>query len=186
MPVRAVDARDDLSAYLWLGVRRGTLFGIPRERWAEVVGAPGATYLVLATPHPLSPIELLPALRSRAGRQAGIAPLARVRRAGGTAYVFSNDPSRAGAMADVPLHASPQALLLWFDRTRPRQGAGARLLEVQPVIPRQADGARALARALGDEACFRPLREGGRDVIAIEARDGEEPQDDCLDPAELP
>jgi hypothetical protein len=183
LPVRPVDPRRDLSDYLWLGVRRGTLFGIARDRWAEVVGAEGASYLVFTTPHALSPVELVPALRGRAGREAGIRQFARIRRPGGVTYVFSNDPAQAGTMPDAPLHASPEALLLWLDRARPRQGAVERLLAETPVFPVESTGAGALARHLGGAACFRSDEEGGRGVLVIEAEDR---QDDCLDPSDLP
>ncbi|HEX5015822.1 MAG TPA: hypothetical protein VFV72_16880 [Candidatus Limnocylindrales bacterium] len=184
LPARAVDEGTEPADYLWLGVRRGTLFGIRRDRWAQVLGAPEARYLVITTPHALSPSELIPALRGQPGKGAGLTELDVVESDVGTAYVFGNDPTRVGRMNRVNLHAAPEALLQWLDMAR-AQGEPqpvARLLAAAPVIPRQARDARILARRLGDRACFRSLREGGRRVVVIEARAD---QTECLEQADL-
>jgi hypothetical protein len=184
VPVRPVPEGSDVSEYLWLGVRRGTLFGIRRDRWAEVLGARGAAFLTVATPHPLSPTELLPALRGRAGRTAGLTEIDHIVGANGSSYLYANDPTRAGRMGDAALHAAPDALLMWLERATDRgeQNPIGRLLAERPVILDGARQARNLAERLGRRACFRSAREGGRRVIKIEAR-GSQP--DCLVPSDL-
>ena len=184
LSAQAVQATSDPSDYLWLGVRRGTLLGTSRERWIEVVGDPRAAFLVITLPHPLSPAELVPALRGGPGAAAGLTEVKRVETEDGRSFVFANDPARAGAMAGTPLHAAPDALLLWLDQAE-AAGLGdpvPRLLAAAPIVP-QLEGLRQLAERIGDRGCLRREQEGARPAVVIEANAG---QDGCLDPAELP
>lgn len=185
IPVRAVQRATDPSDYLWLGVRRGTLFGVRHDRWRRVLGASGARYLVLAGPHPLSPVELLPALRSRAGGAAGLELLEHLEGPTGTVEVFSNRPGLVGGARLIHLHGQPEALQRWLDMatTAGATDAVTRLVAVEPVVPASAEGLARLADRLGAGACLRHDREGGDAVIVVEPRSG---QADCLDRTALP
>jgi hypothetical protein len=184
LPVRAVDEPSDPGEFLWLGVRRGTLFGLARDRWNAVVGAPETAWLVITAPHPLSPVELLPALSSRRGRQAGLTSVAHLDGAGSTVDIFSVRPELVARTRRIRLHAAPEALLAWLDRVDAGGATRARRLLVaeRPVVPASAPGAARLADRLGDAVCVRRDREGGEPILSIEPAEG---QADCVDPSEL-
>jgi len=184
LPAEAVPDEADLAAYVWLGVRKGTLFGTRRDQWAQALGAPGAAFLVIVEPHELSPVELLPALRGTPGRRAGVTPVEAIDEGGASATVFVNQPDAAWRISDVALHAAPDALLQWLDRERDRTGVDplATPLATGPVIPARAADSRQLAERLGGGACFEMRREGGADMIAIATKTTGQ---DCLDPGQL-
>lgn len=181
LPVRAVGRPVDPKRYLWLGERRGTLFGLARADWARVAGAPSVTYLAVATPHPLSPSELIPALRSDAGPAVGLTWVTRLEGPTGRVDIFEVDPALVDDAGTVGLHARPAALVHWLDLAQAAGDADAvnRLLAARPVIPRRSAEMATLVQRLGREACFRTGREGDERVLTVEPRRG---QDDCVQP----
>jgi hypothetical protein len=184
IPVRAVDRPIDPSRYLWLGERRGTLFGLRRDSWQRVLGSPRASYLVLIAPHPLTPVELISALRSSRGPEIGLTFLERLPGPNGTADVFEITPERIDPARQIHVHAQPEALVHWLEmaRTADLADASGLLLRARPVVPARGSEVRGLADRLGAAACFRPRREGGDRVLIIEPAAG---QTDCLTMSEL-
>jgi hypothetical protein len=179
MPVRAVDRAVDPSRYLWLGERRGTLFGLTRDNWKRVIGSPRASYLVLIAPHPLTPVELLPALRSDEGREIGLTYITELRGPSGTADVFEIRPAQIDQARQIHVHAQPGALVHWLDMARTDGVADATdlLFNAHPIVPARGNELASLWDRLGTAACFRPRREAGDRVLLIEPADG---QRDCL------
>ena len=184
VPVRAVERAADPARYLWLGERRGTLFGLTRDNWQRVLGSPSAAYLVLIAPHPLTPAELIPTLRSGAGEEAGLTFVKRLRGPTGTADVFEIAPDRIDRAPRIHLHAQPDALVHWLDiaAATGTTDAAAALLAARPVVPAQSRDLEVLAGRLGAAACFRPEQEGDRAVLVVELAEG---QPDCVDTAAL-
>jgi hypothetical protein len=179
IPVRAVGRAADPSEYLWLGERRGTLFGLTRDNWHRVIGSPRAAYLVLISPHPLTPAELLPALRSGDGRDIGLTFVKHLSGPAGMADVFEIRPDRVGRATQIHLHAQPGALVHWLDIARAAGASDASdlILAARPVVPARARGLESLADRLGAAACFRPRREDDERVLLVEPADR---QGDCL------
>ena len=184
VPVRAVERAADPSRYLWLGERRGTLFGLTRDNWQRVLGSPNAAYLVLIAPHPLTPAELIPALRAGAAEEAGLTFVKRLRGPTGTADVFEIAPDRIDRAPRIHLHAQPDALVHWLDIAESAGTADAALalLAARPVVPAQGRDLEVLAGRLGAAACFRPEQEGDRAVLVVEPAEG---QADCVGTAAL-
>lgn len=185
IPLLAVERAGDPGRFLWLGERRGTLFGVTRAGWQRSLGSQRAEYLVVATPHPLSPAELIPALRDNFGRDAGLTYLGELTGPSGAADVFRVHPAQVDAIAGVPLHARADALLHWLDLAAGGGPARAArmLIDAGPVVPARSDGLRALSDRLGPDACFLRRREAGTAVLAIERA---EDQTGCVPIAELP
>jgi hypothetical protein len=184
MPVRPVARAADPSQFLWLGERRGTLFGLTRDNWRRVLGSPSAAYLVVSAPHPLSPVELLPALRSRDERPAGLTYIEQLSGPTGTVDMFAITPDRIDRATRIRLHAQPGALVHWLDIA---QAAGATdpgrtLLDARPVVLAGASELNDLAQRLGAGACFRPRTEDGESVLLLEPAAG---QGDCLSKSDL-
>jgi hypothetical protein len=186
LPVAAVRRAIDPAAYLWLGERNGTLFGLARSGWARVLGSPGVASLALVGPHPLTPSELLPALRSGRGKVPGLRYVDTISEPSGTADIFDVRPRLIDKAPAIPLHAQPNALLHWLDLAEAGGAADTTdatdsLLDAGPVVLADAAGLRKLSDRLGEAACFRPSREDVEPVIVIEREEG---QPDCLSPSE--
>jgi hypothetical protein len=183
IPIAVVYRAGDPARFIWLGERRGTLFGLSRNGWERALGSRPAAYLAIAVPHPLSPAELLSALRSSAGWDAGLTHMAQLRGPTGMADVFEVNPARVEA-SGLRLHAQPGALIHWLDLADAsgEPHAVGRLVEAHPVVPARSSGLAILADRLGSGACFRHEREGGSGVLLIEPVNG---QADCMSASEL-
>ena len=179
LPVTDVQRPADASEYLWLGERRGTLFGLTRTNWQRVLGSDDAAYMVLIAPHMLTPAELLPALRSADGQPGGLTFVQTLVRQFGTADIFRITPGLIDRATEVQLHAQPGALIHWLDDAEAAGMADATrsLLEARPVVFAAAADLKSLAGRLGAEACFRPMQEDAQPVLSIEPAEG---QGDCM------
>ncbi len=177
-PVSAVQRPADPSQYLWLGERRGTLFGITRDSWQRRLSSDNAAYLVLIAPHTLTPVDLLPALRSVDGGPNGLTFVETLTSPLGSADIFRITPGRIDRATGVRLHAEPGALTHWLDMAEASGMSNARqsLLAARPVVLARAANLKSLAGRLGALACFRPMREDGQPVLSIEPAAG---QSDC-------
>jgi hypothetical protein len=168
LPVFRYQADRRLNAYLWLGLRDQQLFGIRRTLWAETLSDPRTSHLVLAGPHALTPIELLPALDD--GRLGGIANKKRIEVEREWAEIYVVDPAAVAAAPDVPLHLSRDAAVAWLDlksgqaERREREGL---LIQARPVLVGQ--GGRDILDSLEREACLVPAGEGPRTFILVPA-----------------
>ncbi len=184
LPVGAVRRPADPSQYLWLGERRGTLFGMTRDSWQTVLSSPRAAYLVLIGPHLQTPVELLPALRVRDELPPGLTYVKRVDGLYGTADIFEIDPARIDRAPDLHLHAKPGALEHWLDMAvaAGTTNAAESLLDARPIVPALGTAWKRLARRLGPVACFRPMQEDGQRVLMIEPT---KDQSDCMTTAAL-
>lgn len=183
IPTRPVDPQVTADEYIWLGLRRGTLFGITRRDWTVVVGGPGVRYLVVAAPHPLSPSELMPVLETNIGQRNGLRIVRRFEDAFGATEVFEVDPAEVSSPPAIRLHARPEVLVAWIKSVTNsgRADAAAELLRATVVTPRQA-GLRELFDLMGPNACFRPINEGAERPIRIEPRQN---QKRCLSAEEV-
>ena len=179
LPVVAVQRLADASEYLWLGERRGTLFGLTRANWQRVLRSDDAAYMVLIAPHLLTPTELLPALRSADGQPSGVTLVQTLVRQFGTADIFEIAPGLIDRATGVRLHAEPGALIHWLDDAEAAgmSDASARLLAARPVVFARAAELKDLARRLGPGACLRPMIEDIQPVLSIEPAEG---QGDCM------
>ena len=179
LPVVAVQRPADASEYIWLGERRGTLFGLTRANWMRVLRSDDAAHMVLIAPHMLTPTELLPALRSADGQPSGVTFVQTLVRQFGTADIFQIVPDLIDRATEVRMHAEPGALLHWLDDAEAAgmSDASASLLAARPVVFARATKLKDLAGRLGSEACLRPLLEDVEPVISIEPAAG---QADCM------
>jgi hypothetical protein len=179
LPVAAVQRPAAASDYLWLGERRGTLFGLTRANWQRVLRSDDAAYMVLTAPHLLTPTELLPALRTADGQPPGVTFVQTLVRPFGTADIFQIAPGLIDRAAQVRLHAEPGALIHWLDDAEAAgmSDASASLLAARPVVFARATELKDLARRLGTEACLRPMLEDLEPVLSIEPAEG---QGDCM------
>ncbi len=148
---RRVDPAAPPDTFIWLGLRGRQLFGYPRTGWVTALTDPPATYLVLVSPHPFTPTDLVepgePTL-------PGLTPVATLDEGGDHADILRIDPTgvRDGT-ADVPLHLAADAALAWLDLAA-GPDPGRQLLEARPVIT--GDGVDAVLATLGDRACVMP------------------------------
>ncbi len=179
LPVHAVQTTDDPAQYLWLGDRRGVLFGLRQDAWRRAMRRPGVAYLVLIGPHPLTPTELISALRSSDGQKAGLTTVKRLQGPFGTADVFEIDSGSVERTTSIHLHAQPSALLHWLDiaEAAGESDPSGALLDARPIVPARGERLALLSRRLGAGACFRPRQEGGAAVLIVARADG---QGDCL------
>jgi len=168
LPVYRYQADRRLSAYLWLGLRDQQLFGIRRTLWAETLSDPRTSHLVLAGPHALTPIELLPALDD--GRLGGIANETRIEVEREWAEIYVVDPAAVAAATDVPLHLSREAAEAWLDLKPGRAERRERerlLIQARTVLVGE-DGPDILD-SLVSEACLVPAGEGPRAFSLVPA-----------------
>jgi hypothetical protein len=155
--VTPVDAADPPDAFIWMGLRDRQLFGYPRAGWVAALTDPPAAYLVLVSPHPFTPVDLVSA---RAGGPSlpGLAPVATLDRGGDHADILRIDPARVLAeTAEVPLHLAADAAIAWLDLSGGADSA-ERLLGARPVV--SGDGLAELLARLGDRACRFPAPGG--------------------------
>ncbi len=173
VPTRPADPLASPDTYIWLGLRRGTLFAIDRDDWVGTLTEGPVKYLVVAEPHPLSPSELLPLLAGDVGQRNGLRLVEQIEGPTATVNIFEVDAAAVAAPPAIRLHARPEALLAWLASAR-RAGqtnAAADLTAASAVTLRRAAGLGELMAELGDTACFRPAREEDARRIIIEARD---------------
>ncbi len=153
LPAVRVDPADDLTTYVWVGLRDRQLFGYTRSAWTKVLAMPPARYLVLSGPHPFTPDALAASLA--AGHVAGLLLDERFDDGEDRAEVFAVDPATVAAASEtIPLHASADAAMAWLDLAAPADGeagAIARFLAVEPVV--SGGDLDALLGRLGEAAC---------------------------------
>ena len=166
LPVFRYQLDRRLNAYLWLGLRDQQLFGIRRTLWAETLSDPRTSHLVLAGPHALTPIELLPALDD--GRLGGIANKKRIEVEREWAEIYVVDPAAVAAAPEVPLHLSRDAAvgMVGPEAGRTTRARGA----ADPGAPgARWPGGRDILVSLEREACLVPAGEGPRTFILVPA-----------------
>ncbi len=155
--VRRVDAADPPDAFIWMGLRDRQLFGYPSSGWVAALTEPPAAYLVLVSPHPFTPVDLVSA-RAGGPSHPGLAPVATLDSGADHADIFRIDQGRVLAeTGKVPLHLAADAAMAWLDLVG-RPDAAERLLEAHPVVSGQ--GLAGLLERLGDRACRVPAPAG--------------------------
>jgi hypothetical protein len=167
LAVVRVDPDTPLDQDLWLGLRDRQLFAYTRASWTALLGAPGTTNLVLAGPHPLTPVELMPSLDR--GGLPGLVLGRQLAADGEWASIYRVEPSavRAGP-GDVSLHLSPAAAVAWLDLARGTDpSAAARRLVVSGAIVIGAPS-DTLERRLAGVGCLVPMSDLGPDARRIE------------------
>ncbi len=149
-PVR-VPPGADAADYLWLGVRDAQLFGYSRSAVGSLLGDPRTGFLVVARPHPLAPVELLPDGDRDAAAALGLTAAVTIDGSRETAVVFSVDAAAAAAGAvTAPLRASAAGALAYAGGD---PDAPARLLAAAPFVTGAADELETVAALLGPGAC---------------------------------
>ena len=152
---RRVDATEAPETFIWMGLRGRQLFGYPRSGWVSALTDPPSTHLVLVGPHPFTPTDLVGARGEPS--VPGLTPVATLEGGADRADILAIDATgvRDGT-ANVPLHLSADAALVWLDDAN---GSAAidRLLEARPVIT--GEGLDELLGRLG-AACRLPSRDG--------------------------
>jgi 4-amino-4-deoxy-L-arabinose transferase-like glycosyltransferase len=165
-----VDAAAPLSGFIWLGLRDRQLFGYTRGDWTADLDPPLTSHLVLAGPHPLTPLELIGSLDR--GELPGLS-MAQTFDADGdwaTAYRVEPGSVRAGP-ADVPLHLSPEAAVAWIDLAATASAASndedavRRLAESGAIVV--GASTTALFARLAGLACLVPSVGGATDEARI-------------------
>jgi hypothetical protein len=163
--VSPVDAADPPDAFIWMGLRDRQLFGYPRAGWVAALTDPPAAYLVLVSPHPFTPVDLVSA---RAGGPSlpGLAPVATLDGDGDHADIFRIATARVLAdTAGIPVHLTADAAIAWLD-LKGGADAAERLLRARPVV--SGDGLAELLARLGDRACRFPAPAGATQLGPIE------------------
>jgi hypothetical protein len=163
---RRVDLSEPPGTFIWMGLRGDQLFGYHRRGWVSALTDVPATYLVLVSPHPFTPIDLVGS-RVDGPSVPGLTPVTTLEGGGDRADILRIDPERvrAGA-AEVPLHLAADAALAWLDQAG-GSDAVERLLEARPVIT-GVDVDTLFAR-LGDMACRIPAAAGATQVAPADA-----------------
>ncbi len=156
--IQRVDLADPPGTFIWMGLRDAQLFGYSRGVWVSALTDPPATYLVLVSPHPFTPMDLVGAGPTDPSIP-GLTPVSTLVDGGDQAEILHIDPTAVRATTnDVPLHLSAEAALAWLDQagggpSGPRE-AEARLLEARPIV--SGEGSDALFTRLSDRACRVP------------------------------
>lgn len=157
LPVRRVDVADDPASYLWMGLRDAQLFGYTQRNWETALTDPPPAYLIVVSPHPFTPVDLLHA-GSGAATLPGLTPVATLEAGRDRADILRVDPAEVErGTAGVPLHLSADAALAWLDLAAGPDGdddAVARLLAARPVVSGTA--ITTLVERLGTRACAIP------------------------------
>jgi hypothetical protein len=171
LPVDRVRAGDDPADYVWIGLRGGQLFGYRRAAWRAALGNEASRFLVLVTPHALTPTELEPLLRSPAGSTFGLTVATAFSAGGDRATIYAVDAAEALSGApSLTLHVAPEAALAWLDAADPSpiaQGqAVARLASAHAVIVGSVEAIAPLLDRLAGRTCVTPAG-GGEDPDAL-------------------
>jgi hypothetical protein len=153
---RRVDPAAPPNSFIWMGLRDRQLFGYPRTGWVTALTDPPATYLVLVSPHPFTPTDLVSAPVEPA--LPGLARVARLDEGNDQADILRIDPVavRDGTPA-VPLHLTEAAALAWLDLAA-GPDAVERLVEARPVIT--SGDVETLLPRLGVAACSMSSMDG--------------------------
>ncbi len=153
---RRVDPAEPPDTFIWMGLRDRQLFGYPRTGWVTTLTDPPASYVVLVSPHPFTPTDIVGS--PGAPPLPGLTPAATLDEGGDHADILAIDPTgvRNGTAA-VPLHLTEVAALAWLDLAAGRD-AVERLVEARPTIT-SGDVGTLLAR-LGEAACSMPSMDG--------------------------
>lgn len=165
--VRRVTADDDPADYLWMGLRDAQLFGYLRETWKAALTDPAPAVLIMVSPHPFAPVELLDP-RAGAAALPGLTAVAMLGAGRDRAAILRVAPvDVASATHEVALHLRADAALAWLDLAEGPGGdddALARLLAAQPVISGAA--MPDLLERIGAHACAVP---GPGDTVLLSA-----------------
>ena len=159
LPVFRYQERKGLDDYLWLGLRDQQLFGITRQAWAESLGDPSTSHLVLAGPHMLTPVELIPALDR--GILPGVGAMTRIEARKEWAQIYEVEPRNAATPPDLSVHLSPATAEAWLAteaRGSTRETREAQLIDARPILVGR--GAPAFLKQLSVAACLEPAGEG--------------------------
>jgi hypothetical protein len=159
-----------LAAFIWVGLRDRQLFGYARDDWTNSLDRPRASHLVLAGPHPLTPIELMGSLDRDEVPGLSWAQAFEVDGDWATAYRVEPGSVRASP-ADVPLHLSPAAAVAWIDlattaSTASDDGDAVRRLAESGAIVVGSNTA-VLAARLAGHACLVPTAGDATDAARI-------------------
>jgi hypothetical protein len=177
LPISRYRSSQPLDAYLWLGLRDEQLFGFQRAAWAEILGDPRTTHLVLAGPHAFTPAELFPALDH--GLLPGVSGRTEIVDDREWARIYAIDPGLAGAEPDLPLHLSPRAALAWLDAAddaSARKRLADALISLRPVLV--GPNSDQFLENLPAAACLVPAGEGkgalrlGPKIPSVESQPG--------------
>ncbi|OGN88389.1 MAG: hypothetical protein A2X23_05345 [Chloroflexi bacterium GWC2_73_18] len=160
LPVSRVAPDDPAEGYVWIGLRDEQLFGYRRDAWRQALARPRTRFLVLVEPHPLTPGELLPLLRSGAAPSFGLRPAATLAVAETVVEILEVEPAALSVDGDaIPLHLSAAAAEAWLDAAA---GATAeptaitRLVGARPVVVGSVDALDRLLARLGEAVCRQP------------------------------
>lgn len=154
---RRVDLSEPPGTFIWMGLRGDQLFGYHRRGWMSALTDVPATYLLLVSPHPFTPIDLVGS-RVDGPSVPGLTPVATLASGGDHADILRIDADRVRAgTAAVPLHLAADAALAWLAQAGGSDGV-ERLLAGRPVIT--GDGVDTLFVRLGDQACRMPVAAG--------------------------
>jgi hypothetical protein len=157
-----VDGPTPLSSYMWIGLRDEQLFGYTRAGWVGSLSQPGTAFLVLAGPHALTPVELVPTLDQ--GGLPGVARATRFEDGDEWVAIYRVEPAAVRAdPADVAVHLSPAAALAWIGLSSADTAAIDQLAQARAVIVGR--DTRSLAQRLDGLACLVPLA-GSQDTEA--------------------
>lgn len=162
--VRRVDSTAPPGRFIWMGLRGRQLFGYLRTAWVTALSDPPASHLVLVSPHPFTPTDLIGAPGGEAPAAdpvPGLTLVASLDDGGDHAAILGIDPDgvRGGTEA-VPLHLTAEAAAVWLDQAGP--DAIERLLQARPVIT--GGDVKSLIARLGDEACRMAAAAGATQV----------------------
>jgi hypothetical protein len=157
---RRVDTTAAPETFIWMGLRGQQLFGYPRAGWVSALTDPPSTYLVLVSPHPFTPTDLV-GLHGEPS-VPGLTQVATLEDGNDRADILAIDATgvREGTV-EVPLHLSANAAVVWLDDAA-SPDAMTRLLGARPVVT--GDGLDALLARLGAAACRLP---SGDDAIQL-------------------
>lgn len=154
---KRVELSEPPSEYIWMGLRGEQLFGYPRSGWITALTDPPASYLVLVSPHPFTPVDLLGA--SDGGSSVpGLAPVVSLEGEDDRADIFRIDAQLVRDQTnEVPLHLTTDAAMVWLDQAGGSDAVG-RLLDARPVVSGEA--VEGLLARLGAQACRTPKPDG--------------------------
>lgn len=154
---KRVEPSEPPGAYVWMGLRGQQLFGYPRTGWIADLTDPRATYLVLVSPHPFTPVDLVHAGVDEPSLP-GLEPAAALDGGGDHADIFRIDAARVReGTAEIPLHLSADAAIAWLDQAGGTNTV-ARFVGARPVVTGEAT--EALLARLGVAACTTPTPGG--------------------------